>query len=111
MENNGLAKSNTMPELQVIQYYQRYKITDLFVKDLRITLADLAYVDARGFFDDIETRQSVMTAAELDEFIKRLGNLPYRIVSRLMAVIYNKDNFLKYFEPLPIEDPNKIKTT
>lgn len=103
--DNNLSVSKDMPELQVIQYYQTYKITDMFVRDLKTTLGDMAYADSKPFIDRIESYGRVMPVAELDEFIKDLANLPYKIVSKLMAVISNKDNFLKYFEPIPLPKP------
>jgi hypothetical protein len=100
-----LSNSNDMPEPQVVQYYQIYRITDMFVRDLKTILGDMAYADTKQFIDRIEECGRIMPIAKLDEFIKDLSGLPYKIVSKLMCVIEKKDNFLKYFEPIPLQKP------
>lgn len=104
-----LATSTDMPEPNVVQYFQKYKITDMFVRDLKTVLGDMAYVDAKPFFDRIEECGRVMPFSMLDEFIKDLSNLPYKIVAKMMSVVNNKDNFLKYFEPIPISNQQDKK--
>lgn len=108
-----LSYSNDMPEPQVIQYYQKYRITELFINDLKKTLGDMAYADTKPLIDKIEECERVMPVAKLDEFIKDLSGLPYKVVSKLMSVIGNKDNFLKYFEPIPIskQEENVVDKT
>ena len=98
-----------MPELETTQYYQKYRITDLFVRDLKITLGDLAYVDAEKFIKKIDECDRIMSIAQLEEFINELHELPYRIVSRLISVISVQDNFVKYFEPLPLDMKQEVK--
>jgi len=108
-----LSNSNDMPEPQVVQYYQTYRITDMFVRDLKTILGDMAYADTKQFIDRIEECGRIMPVAKLDEFIKDLSGLPYKIVSKLMSVIEKKDNFLKYFEPIPIskQEENVVDKT
>ena len=98
---NNIAKSSEMPEPQVMNYSQYYKLSDLFVNDLKKVLADVAYVDAQKFFDKINKADNrTMPIAQVNEFIKDLSYLPYRVVAQLMSVINNKENFLKYFVPV-----------
>ena len=91
-----------MPEPQVINYGQHYKVTNLFVNDLKKVLADVAYVDAQKFFNKITENDYVLPISAVNEMIRDLGNLPYKYVSAFMGVINNPENFVKYFEPLPI---------
>ena len=49
-----LSHSNDMPEPQVIQYYQTYRVTELFINDLKKTLGDMAYADTKPLIDKIE---------------------------------------------------------
>ena len=98
---SNVLKSSEMPKPQVINYGQLYHISDLFVNDLKKVLADVAYVDAQKFFDIIdECENRIIPIARLNELIAKLSTLPYRIVSQLMHVISNKENFVKYFVPL-----------
>lgn len=99
-----IAKSSEMPEPQVVNYGEKYKITDLFINDLKKVLADLPYVEAKKFFDKIEEHKHVMFIAQLNEFIRDLSYLPYKIVGKLMVVINNKENFIKYFSPVTQSD-------
>ena len=90
-----------MPEPQVINYGQHYKLSDLFINDLKKVLADVAYVDAQKIFDKIDnTKNRVMPIAQVNELIRDLSYLPYKVVAPLMTVINNKDNFLRYFVPI-----------
>lgn len=96
----NIAKSSEMPEPKTMNYSQRYMLSDLFISDLKKVLGDVAYVDARKFFDKIDECKREMAIAQLNEFINDLSCLPYKVVAQLMGVINNKNNFLKYFVPL-----------
>ncbi len=90
-----------MPEPQVMNYGQHYKLSDLFVNDLKKVLSDIAYVDAQKFFDKIDnTENRVMPIAQVNELIRDLSYLPYIVVAPFMNVINNKENFLRYFIPI-----------
>jgi hypothetical protein len=94
-----IAKSNEMPEPKIMDYNGHYKLSDMFVNDLKKVLADVAYVDAKKFFDKIDQHNRIMANAQLTEFINDLQGLPYKVVAQLMGVINKKENFLKYFVP------------
>lgn len=98
---SNIAKSSEMPEPQVINYGQHYKLSDLFINDLKKVLADVAYVDAQKFFDKIDnTENRIMPIAQVNELIRDLSYLPYKVVAQFMNVIKNKENFLRYFVPI-----------
>ena len=101
---SNIAKSSEMPEPQVINYGQHYKLSDLFINDLKKVLADVAYVDAQKFFDKIDnTENRIMPIAQVNELIRDLSYLPYKVVAPFMTVINNKDNFLRYFVPIDLK--------
>lgn len=103
---NNITKSSEMPEPQVMNYGQHYKLSDLFINDLKKVLGDVAYVDAQKFFDKInQVDDRIMTIAQINELIRDLSYMPYRVVAQLMGVINNKENFLKYF--VPVEQQKK----
>lgn len=102
-----LAKSSEMPEPQVINYAEHYRLTDMFINDLRKVLADVPYVEAQKFFQKIDACQRIMPISQLNEFIRDISYLPYKVVAQIMGVIGNKDNFLKYFAPIVVEDKTK----
>lgn len=100
----AILKSTEMPEPQTLEYMKFYQITPLFVSDLKKVLADTAYVDAKKFFDRITECKSIMPIAMLNEFIRDLGNLPYKIVCNLMTVINDNNNFVRYFTPIDVQE-------
>ena len=89
-----------MPEPQTLDYNAFYRVTPLFINDLKLVMnnGNVAYVDAKKVFDKIKEFDGVFPSAILNEFIRDLGNFPYKVVSNIMRVIEQKDNFLKYFE-------------
>jgi len=99
-----IAKSPEMPELKTIQYNQTYKMSDMFINDLKRVLADLPYVEAQKFLQRVEDNKRIFSIAALNEFIRDLSYLPYKVVCKLMGVINNKENFLKYFNPITINN-------
>ena len=104
-----MMKSNDMPEPQTLDYGAFYRITPLFINDLKIVMSNgnVAYVDAKKLFDKIKEHNGIFPNAVLNEFIREIGNFPYRVVYNLMQVIENKDNFQKYFEYIvPEENKN-----
>lgn len=103
-------KSSEMPEPQVMNYAQHYEVTPLFINDLKKVLADVAYVDAQKFFKKIEDCGRIMPISAVNEMIRDLACLPFKYVSAFMAVMNNKDNFVKYFRPLPVPEPQRNKT-
>ena len=103
-------KSSEMPDPQTMDYRQHYRVTSLFVNDLKKVLADVAYVDAQPFFKKIEECNGIMCISAVNELIRSLGCLPYKYVNTIMRVINNSENFVKYFEPLPIPEQNQQTT-
>lgn len=98
---NKIVKSSEMPEPQVMKYNQYYKLSDLFINDLKKVLADVAYVDAQKFFDKIDKAENrVMAIAQINELIRDLSYLPYKVVAKLMNVINVHENFIRYFVPI-----------
>ena len=100
-------KSSEMPEPQVMDYRQHYRVTSLFVNDLKRVLSEVAYVDAEPFFKKIEESNGIMCISAVNELIRDLGRLPYKYVNTIMKIINTSENFVKYFEPLPIPEDQK----
>ena len=100
----AILKSTEMPEPQTLDYMKYYQITPLFISDLKKVLADVAFVDAKKYFDKIDEYHGIMCIAVLNEFIRDLGRLPYKVVCGLMNVINNNDNFIKYFAPMDVQE-------
>lgn len=101
-------KSSEMPLPRVMNYMQFYEVSDMFINDLHKVLGDLPYVDAQKFFDKIEKNKRIMSAAAVNEFCRDLAALPYKIVAKLMLVINNTENFVKYFVPCNDEQIKQI---
>lgn len=101
-------KSSEMPTPRVMNYMQFYNVSDMFINDLKKVLGDLPYVEAQKFFDKIDKSEKVMSAAAVNEFVRELASLPYRIVAKFMAIINNTENFVKYFVPCTDEQIKKI---
>lgn len=102
-----IAKSSEMPDPKIMDYNGHYKLSDLFVNDLKKVLGDIAYVDAKKFFDKIDQHNRIMSNAQLTEFINEIQGLPYKVVAQLMGVINKKENFLKYFVPCDLPKQNQ----
>ena len=109
MNANELAKSCEMPEPEVINYSQVYRMSDLFINDLRKVLADVPYVEAQKFFKKIDDCKRIMPISALNELIRDLSYQPYKVVNGIMTVIQNKDNFIKYFIPMEVKNVDKKK--
>ena len=95
-----MKKSSEMPEPQTLDYNTYYRVTPLFINDLKIVMnsGNVAYVDAKKLFDKIKEYNGLFPFAVLNEFIRDIGRFPYKVVSNLMEVIENKENFPRYFE-------------
>lgn len=89
--------TSDMPPVQTLDYNKTYQVTNIFLNDLKITLKDVAYADAKKYFDYLEHYKYVLPIAILNEFLKMLSNLPMKYVAQLFGVIQNKDLFPKYF--------------
>lgn len=91
------ADSATMPEPQIIDYSAAYKFSDAFIRDLKISLGDIAYVQAVEYLDFVEKNKNGLYVAKLNEFVAKLGHLPYRYVASLMDNIRNPKVQSQYF--------------
>lgn len=93
-----MRKSSDMPSPQTFNYGAVYKVTPLFINDLKKVMADVAYVDAIKLFDEIKERGGVFPAAVLNEFILKISSFPYKYVNQLMDLLNREETFFKYFE-------------
>ncbi len=89
--------TSDMPAPQIFNYGKSYKITDMFKNDLMTVLKELPYADAKKFLDGLEFYKDNVPIAALNEYIRALGNLPYKYVAGLMRILEKKENFEKYF--------------
>lgn len=92
--------TSDMPQVHIFNYSSAYKITPIFVNDLKIVVGDMPYVEVKKIFDTIDKCNGVFSGAALNEFLYELSMLPYKTIMPLMKVIENKDKFGKYFEPV-----------
>ena len=101
--------TSDMPPVEVLDYNKTFKVSDLFLNDLKITLKDVAYADAIPYFNYLAKYNYILPVAILNEFLKMLSNLPIKYVAPLFAVIQNKELFSKYF--VDITPDNKQENT
>lgn len=99
-----MSKSTEMPEPKVLNYDLKYRISQLFINDLKKVLANVAYVDAIKMLDKIERNERIFTLAQLNEFILELSSFPYKDIVPLMAVLNQHGNFFKYFEEIDVPE-------
>lgn len=107
--------TSDMPQVETLNYETYYKVSPVFVNDLKIILQDVAYADAVQYFDFLKSYNYILPVAILQEFINMLGKLPFGTVSPIMEVINNQNLFPKYFEDVtpkpakaqPAEQPAK----
>lgn len=97
-QNKKVIGTSDMPAPQTMEYRVVYKVTDLFIRDLTTVLKNGPYVELKGVLNFIESNERKFTAAVLNEFIRMLGNFPYKSIMPLMKAIENKDKFSYYFE-------------
>lgn len=97
--------TSDMPPVQTLKYETYYKVSQIFINDLRLVMQDAAYADLKQFLDFLKSYNYILPVAMLNEFINRLATMPYRTVSPIMEVIENKNLFPKYFEELKPKQP------
>ena len=96
--NNQVIGTSDMPSPKTVTYETFYRVTQVFVNDLKTVLQDAAYADVKQFLDLIKSYNNILPIAVLNEFLNKLSTMPYKMVAPIMAVIENKDLFPKYFE-------------
>ena len=107
-----MKKSTEMPEPQTLDYNTYYRVTPLFINDLKIVMnnGNVAYVDAKRLFDKIKEYNGLFPSAILNEFIRDIGKFPYKVVSNIMEVIEKQENFHRYFELVKPQQNNQSNT-
>lgn len=96
--NSQVIGTSDMPQPKTVTYEIFYRVTQVFINDLKTVLQDAAYADVKQFLDFLKNYNNILSTAVLNEFLNKLSSMPYRMVSPIMAVIENKDLFPKYFE-------------
>lgn len=96
--------SKKMPEPATMDYSKKFKILDPFITDLQISLGDLEFSKADAFIRFAASKKGGISIADLNEFVKKIEQLPYRFVAPLMANIRNRETFVQYFEEIPKEE-------
>lgn len=91
---------------QILDYGVKYKITPTFRNDLKMLIKELAYVDAKNLLNVLDDNQNVLSASILNQFIRRLSLLPYKVIHPIMDIIDSgdKEKISKYFQRIQ-EDP------
>jgi hypothetical protein len=95
--------TSDMPTPEVLDYEQVFKVSPIFVNDLKIVLQEVAYADAQPFFEFLKNYDYVLPVAVLNEFLRKLSTLPYKYVNQIFAIITNQELFGKYFELLQLQ--------
>ena len=90
-----------MPEPQINNYRQFYRVTDLFIKDYKLSVASVAYVDAIKVLDLVERHNRIINTATLNEIIRIIGSFPYKYVNAIMQNFKIDTTMQLYFEELP----------
>lgn len=96
-EKQQVIGTSDMPPVETLNYDITYQVSNIFLNDLKLTIKDIAYADAKRYFDFLAYYNYVLPIAVLNEFLKMLANLPFKYVAPLFQVIQNKDLFAKYF--------------
>lgn len=96
-KNHG---TSDMPSPKVMDYNSQYKLTPLFLSDLKIVLKNIPYIEFIKYFNYIEKYNGVFPSAILDEFIHMLEELPYSVIYPLFNALAKEDNFNKYFQKI-----------
>lgn len=85
MEKNN----KTMPQPLTVNYEDRFRLTERFVKDIHTVCDGLPYADVKILLDSVDGCDGKMYIAAANELIQRLSRLPYRNVKALMHNIEN----------------------
>ena len=72
-------------------------------------MQDVAYADAKPYFDFLANYNYVLPAAILQEYINMLKKMPFGTVAPIMEVINNKNLFPKYFEDITPKPAKSVK--
>lgn len=98
-EKNATVVENTtnMEKPKTANYEKTYKISDVFINDLKTCLGDLEFNKADQFIRFAEAKKESIITAELQEFVNKLGFLPWRYVSPIMQAINTPEIMAKYF--------------
>lgn len=95
MQENAQNGTSDMPNPQIANYNERYKIQDQFVKDVFTLVQDMAYVDAKQIMESIAQFNGEITLGPLNELIRNLSSIPYRFIAPVMHIIETAPQ--KYF--------------
>jgi hypothetical protein len=104
--NNQVIGTSDMPHVETLKYETYYKVSPVFMNDLKIILQDVAYADAIQYFDFLKNYNYILPVAVLQEFINMLEKLPFGVVSPIIEVIKNDKLFPKYFEDVTPKPAN-----
>lgn len=92
--------SSEMPEPMVMDYEIAYTITEKFKEDLIISISELPYVVCEGLIKFVEDNKEHVELGVLNEYIRKIAQLPYRYVNGLMTNIQNPQTQPIYFTPI-----------
>jgi hypothetical protein len=90
-------KSSEMPEPKTMEYTQLYQISERFVHDLRICVADMPYNISYQYITFAENKSAGISVAELNEYIQKLSTLPFKYVEQLMRNCNSEEGQKIYF--------------
>ncbi len=90
-------ESPKMEKPQTADYDKKYIISESFIQDLKTCLGDLEFNKADQFIRFAEAKKDGIITADLQEFVNKLGFLPWRYVSPLMQAMNNPEVMPKYF--------------
>ena len=97
MSEEKLKGTSDMQSPETLEYSNVYKVTDIFRNDLKKTIEELPYVEAKKYFDMLDSNNNLLPAALLNEFLRSLSMLPYKYILPLMKAIEKKEAFDAYF--------------
>jgi hypothetical protein len=90
-----------MPEPQINNYRKFYRVTDLFIRDYKISVASVAYVDAVKVLDIVYRHDRIVNTAALNEIVRIIGSFPYKYVNAIMQNFKEDEVMRLYFEEMP----------
>lgn len=90
-------ETSKMEKPATADYDKVYTISKVFIDDLKTCLGDMEFNKAEQFIRFAEAKKDGIITAELQEFINKLGYLPWRYISPLMQAMGSSEIMAKYF--------------
>ena len=96
-ETESAVQAQEMDKPETANYDKVYTISEVFINDLKTCLGDMEFNKADQFIRFAIAKKDGIITADLQEFLNKLGLLPWRYISPLMSAMRDSDVMSKYF--------------